>query len=428
VRMSKNTRKKDRKNVRQNQSLLEDLQSDRYVRQKFKEQIGVEEEERKDVIPPKMSRKLLIEVKEQQVEVNTDEQFPVIKSNMPIIKFDDVSESFSQDDSYVEEITDIDPEEEAIMKHFMTDNQQKKTISDIIMEKIKEKELLMQNPQSLETKLEPKVLAVYSQVAQILSRYSSGRLPKAAKIIPMLTNWEEVLYITKPDKWTSQAVRCLTKIFASNLQEKMAEKYYSYVLLPHFRENLDTHKKLNWHLYMSLKKSLYKPKAFYKGILIPLCESGDCTLREATILSSVLKKVSIPVLPSSVAMMKIALMPYSGANSMFLKVLIDKKYALPYSVIDALVEHFLKFKEETRTLPVIWHQSLLSFSQRYKTNITAEQKTEIKFLLRKQFHHKITPETRRELFQSKCRFDVELIETMEEIQPDNDEIMDDTST
>jgi len=199
----------------------------------------------------------------------------------------------------------------------------------------------------------------------------------------------------------------------------MAQKFYSLVLLPHFREDLSKNKKLNWHLYMALKKSLYKPKAFYKGILIPLCESGDCSLREATILGSVIKKVSIPVLQSSVALMKVALMPYSGANSMFIKVLIDKKYALPIRVIDALVEHFLRFKTETRTLPVLWHQSLLSFAERYKTEITQEQKTHLKYLLRIHRHPKITPEIRRELFQSKCRGDTDMIaeeDNMETIQ------------
>jgi essential nuclear protein 1 len=291
------------------------------------------------------------------------------------------------------------------MKMFMTENQTKKTISDLIMEKIKEKEIQLQNPEALESKLDPKIVSVYSQVGKILQRYTSGRLPKAAKIIPMLTNWEEVLYLTNPDKWSSQSVRCLTKIFASNLQDKMAERYYNLVLLPHFRSDLETKKKLNWHLYMALKKALYKPRAFYKGILIPLCEAADCSLREATILGSIIKKVSIPALPSSIAIMKIALLPYSGGNSMFLKVLIEKKYALPLPVINCLVEHFLKFKSETRVLPVLWHQSLLSFAQIFKTDITAEQKNELKLLLRIHSHHKITPEIRRELFQSKCRDD-----------------------
>lgn len=34
------------------------------------------------------------------------------------------------------------------------------------------------------------------------------------------------------------------------------------------------------------------------GILIPLCESGTCTLREAIIIGSILTKCSIPVLHS----------------------------------------------------------------------------------------------------------------------------------
>jgi hypothetical protein len=36
----------------------------------------------------------------------------------------------------------------------------------------------------------------------------------------------------------------------------------------------------------ALKKATFKPAAFYKGILIPLCASRTCTLREAVVLSS----------------------------------------------------------------------------------------------------------------------------------------------
>ncbi len=44
-------------------------------------------------------------------------------------------------------------------------------------------------------------------------------------------------------------------------------------------------------------------------------------------------------------------------------ILQDKKYALPYRVVDALVHHFLKFRNESRELPVLWHQCFLTFSQ-----------------------------------------------------------------
>lgn len=58
-------------------------------------------------------------------------------------------------------------------------------------------------------------------------------------------------------------------------------------------------------------------------------------------------------------------MPYGATANIFMKVLLQKKYALPYRVIDKLVEYFSSFMEEKRRLPVIWHQEVLIFAQRF---------------------------------------------------------------
>ena len=55
--------------------------------------------------------------------------------------------------------------------------------------------------------------------------------------------------------------------------------------------------------------------------------------------------------------------------SYFIKLLLEKKYALPYRVLDATVAHFMRFLEDSRIMPVIWHQSLLAFVQRLVTLI-----------------------------------------------------------
>jgi essential nuclear protein 1 len=63
----------------------------------------------------------------------------------------------------------------------------------------------------------------------------------------------------------------------------------------------------------------------------------------------------------------------AGPNSLFIRVLIDKKYALPYKVVDALVFHFIRLSNTYKAkragdvdkLPVLWHQSLLAFCQRF---------------------------------------------------------------
>jgi len=54
-------------------------------------------------------------------------------------------------------------------------------------------------------------------------------------------------------------------------------------------------------------------------------------------------------------------------------------------------------------LPVLWHQSLLTFVQRYKSDVSTEQKEALLELLKKHTHHDITNEIRRELASAKCR-------------------------
>lgn len=76
-----------------------------------------------------------------------------------------------------------------------------------------------------------------------------------------------------------------------------------------------------------------------QGILLPLCQSRTCTLREAVILTSVLQRASLPVLHSAAALLRLAGMEYCGTTSFFIRMLLDKKYALPYRVIDAMVSH-----------------------------------------------------------------------------------------
>ena len=47
--------------------------------------------------------------------------------------------------------------------------------------------------------------------AQVLSKYRSGKLPKAFKIIPALSNWEQILYVTEPEAWTAAAMYQATR-------------------------------------------------------------------------------------------------------------------------------------------------------------------------------------------------------------------------
>ncbi|XP_030585309.1 bystin [Archocentrus centrarchus] len=383
------------------------------------------EESEDKYVDERLSRKILEQARIQQEELQTEYGLAPEKKKAPVTVLGPASQDADSDEEWPslgeagpgdvecdKEII-VDPEDEKAIEMFMNKNPPvRRTLADIIMEKITEKQTEVGTVMSEVSgcpmpQLDPRIIEVYRGVSKVLSKYRSGKLPKAFKIIPALSNWEQVLYLTDPDTWTAAAMYQATRIFSSNLKERMAQRFYNLVLLPRVRDDIAEYKRLNFHLYSALKKALFKPGAWFKGILIPLCESGTCTLREAIIIGSILTKCSIPVLHSSAAMLKLAEMEYNGANSIFLRLLLDKKYALPFRVLDALVAHFLSFRSEKRELPVLWHQSLLTLAQRYKADLASEQKEALLELLKIQMHPQISAEIRRELQNSESR-DVEI--------------------
>ena len=90
-------------------------------------------------------------------------------------------------------------------------------------------------------------------------------------------------------------------------------------------------------------------------------------------------------------LLKTWLLTQNVHKNILIRIILDKKYALPYRVVDAVVFHFLGFRSEKRQLPVLWHQvnidsgsgdilntsfkAMLTFCQRYKQDVSSEQKT-----------------------------------------------------
>ncbi|KAL1547613.1 bystin-like [Salvia divinorum] len=374
------------------------------------------------LVPSTVSAKILKEALLQQKEVQREEDndnnvtdhdtgnkivFPQSHGRKDDENVDDDIddfEGFSETQSQSGQLNfedDINEEDERLLDAFLSkDDRPVRTLADIIVKKIKEKDAQVLTGERPIPKLDDSIIELYKGVGKLLNKYTSGKIPKAFKHVPSLQFWEEVLYLTEPDKWSPNAMYQATRIFASNMGVKKVERFYKFVLLPRVREDIRKNKRLHFALYQSLKKALYKPAAFNKGILFPLCESRTCNLREAVIVGSIIEKVSIPPLHSSVALLKLAEMEYYGTTSYFTKLLIEKKYALPYRVLDTLVAHFMKFYGESRVMPVIWHQSLLAFAQRYKNELRKEDKDGLNTLVERQRHNLVTPEILRELNNS----------------------------
>lgn len=343
----------------------------------------------------------------------------------------DSDDDVEDEKTYYEQFNsvEIDEDDERVLSSFMrVESSTRQTLADVVLQKLREQEAIeeqlsntplqtaafSEDPRSSSGGIHPKVVSVYKKVATIMSRYRSGKLPKAFNIIPALKNWESVLYMTKPHEWSNHSFLPATKMMISSLNPAMSQRFLNTILLPRVLDDIDAHKKLNYHLYRSLIKASFRPEAFMKGIIIPLCESGTCTLKESQIIASVVSKISLPMLHSAACLMRLADLPYDGPTSIFIRVILDKKYDFPYRLIERMVEYFANFRHEERLLPVLWHQSFLTFIQRYKNDLTAEEKDIVRSVCKIQKHPLITPEILRELSHSVCRGEEPLI-PMEEI-------------
>ena len=314
-------------------------------------------------------------------------------------RYDDDDGNWGSDEEQVAEEAEMDPKDIDLFNKFnpignqssilqSTANKENESgestnLADLILEKIAAHEagqepqpaILGGGPPEDAIELPPKVVEVYTKyslpsplsffsyqetridlahrIGLLLSRYKSGKLPKPFKILPTLPSWPILLSLTHPETWTPNACYEATRIFVSS-KPATVQEFLNTVILDRVRSDIHETKKLNVHLYNSLKKSLYKPAAFFKGFLFPLVGSGTCTLREAHIISSVLVRVSVPVLHSAAALLRLTEIAAeqtsatstesAGATNIFIRVLLEKKYALPYKVIDGLVFHFLRYR------------------------------------------------------------------------------------
>ncbi|KAF7301586.1 hypothetical protein MIND_00724100 [Mycena indigotica] len=383
------------------------------------------------ILDPKTSKRIFELARDQQDElgledIDDDEE---INTRAASLQKPRPNENDSDEDSELEDLEDQDVEEifeidegdletlDALHPH---NAGERRTLADIIFAKLDGGETpnaaVIQNVQQDRDRpdpalgLDPKVVEAYEKLGMFLRKYKSGPLPKIFKVIPTLPAWARLLALTQPENWSPHACLAATRTFISSMKPPQAQLFLSVVLLDAIREDISQNKKLNVHYYDALRRALYKPGAFFKGIIFPMLDQG-CSLKEAAIVASVLARTKIPVLHSSAAMLRIAEMDYSGPNSLFLRVLIDKKYELPYKVVDALVFHFIRlsntYKAKTRgdseKLPVLWHQSLLVFAQRYASDLTPDQKDALLDVVRATPHAQIGPEIRRELVNSVVR-------------------------
>ncbi|KAI6207303.1 Cell adhesion protein byn-1 [Aphelenchoides fujianensis] len=233
--------------------------------------------------------------------------------------------------------------------------------------------------------LSQNVFQMYKEIGQYMSHYRSGKIPKAFKTIPALLNWEQILEITCPEKYTAASMLHATRLFSATASPKVCERFYRYYLLPRVLDDIMEFRKLNVHLFNALKKAVYKPTAFVKGILLPMCNSDAFSMIVAHVIRGVLNAVSLPVFHAATAMIKISRLPISSPVSHVLTGLVNKRYTLPSMALDAVIRYFCSY-ELDEEMPLSLNTCIQTFVQLYKLELSGEQKKTLIELLKAKGH------------------------------------------
>ena len=117
-----------------------------------------------------------------------------------------------------------------------------------------------------------------------------------------------------------------------------------------------------------MKKALYKTNAWFKGVMFQFCAKNVLS-REISVIESLLSKMTIPVISSSVALIKLSELEPTAASIHYIKALISKSYNFPKKVIIIITQYLLNFVNVKEELPVVWHQLLLTFIRQYNSAI-----------------------------------------------------------
>ncbi|KAJ1513208.1 hypothetical protein HMI55_005801 [Coelomomyces lativittatus] len=260
------------------------------------------------------------------------------------------------------------------------------------------------------------VIQGYQEAGEFLSKYTSGPLPKLLKSLPTFEHGFKYLESTQPSTWSLPGLVQMTQVCVQGWPEPLVVKYLQCVVYPRMKSEFKLptaqKKKLNSHMYLTLKKCWYKPAAACQGLILPMCKHG-CTLREMSIVCGLLRKLSIPLHHASAMLMVltqptfVTSVPSLGPIFLLLRTLLDKHYALPVLTLHHVYNFFLTLHHHHNsvasssillpTFPVLLHQVILIFVQRYRVYLSPTQRLGLRELVHAHWHPLISPEILREL-------------------------------
>jgi essential nuclear protein 1 len=291
---------------------------------------------------------------------------------------------------------DNEIEEEAVEIDLETNDEESRQLFELFKSSVGEISQRM-DKQLAKTRhqVDPQVREIYTQLGSVLRLYKSGKLPKAVNTVASqkIPDWMELLELSDPMNWSVNAIQAVTVLFAQTASDGKCTRFYREILLEYVRELLERSRKVPKVVFQTLITAARRAKSFVLGVLIPMSEESQCTMKEARMISTIASRVKLPRDHANAFIIKLCTASdVTKTRTIFLARLIGKGQALAIQAIDAIVAYFLAFMGTEEKQPLLWHRAIFDFVKKYSKDILQEQRDSLAQLLRKHGHPQITPE------------------------------------
>jgi essential nuclear protein 1 len=220
-----------------------------------------------------------------------------------------------------------------------------------------------------------KILKVLERTGILLKVYRSGKLPKIIKIVPLFKNFEDLIWFTRPDRWSIRALFLISKLFVNTLNRFEAKRFLTLIFLPRLQECIFKNQNLNLYIPFISKIANIDPKIFFSSIILPFIKNSNCCKKESVVLSLILLKISLKAKYISYFLVQLLKISDTSAKFILLRVILTKNYNFSYRILDILVDFFIKNKSQTKN--ILFLKSYISFLKNYSIFLSLEDKNRL---------------------------------------------------
>lgn len=221
----------------------------------------------------------------------------------------------------------------------------------------------------------PKLLKVLERTSLFLKVYKSGKMPKIINLLPNLKNFEEIIWLTRPDIWSDQAIFYVTHSFLSKLDKNQMGRFFSLILAPRFQETIFNSNRYSSHIQKTMKMSTRFPSVFFSSVFLPICESKSCSLKEGVVLGMILSNYHFN--PSSILSVLVRLLkpPVTPVKCLLMRTILCKNYIIPHRTLDLLVDFFVSNRKKASFSQ--FRTFFIVFLKNYSIHLSSEDKRKI---------------------------------------------------